>query len=272
VPKQRGVTNEEARPDPRRRLLNAGADLMVEDAQRNPFAALRLRTLCARAGLSSGAFYVHWEDLDSYYTDLGHHLVVGDGDLYVGDFTQLQRTIDELDGLPLLEAVLRLADFDLQLLLANREWDASSLFTLTWGRNRHREESAEGYRQVDGHIADVYGNLLARHGRRARPPLTLDQVATTLQSLIEGSAQRHRIDPDAISPSGGSPSSYAIGVAGLLAVLTSRDDDDTDLMTVLGQLLAGNASPDRTPTRRPATPRARRAVQKASVAGRDVAR
>lgn len=238
MPKQRGVTNEEARADSRRRLLEAGADLMVEDAQRNPFAALRLRTLCARAGLSSGAFYVHWTDLDSYYADLGQHLVIGDGDLFAEDFAQLRQTVESVRDFPLLEAVFRLADADLQVLLDNKQWDASSLFTLTWGRNRHREDSAAGYRQVDRHIADTYGALLTHHRRKPRAPLTLDQVATTLQSLIEGSAQRHRVDPTAVDPpSGGGQGSYAIGAACLLAVLTAREDEDTDLTTLLTTLL-----------------------------------
>ena len=56
--------NEEARERSRAALLQAGADLLVENALRNPFAALRLRGICERAGYSTGAFYLHWATVD----------------------------------------------------------------------------------------------------------------------------------------------------------------------------------------------------------------
>ena len=42
--------NDEARERSRAALLQAGADLLVENAARDPFAALRLRSICERAG------------------------------------------------------------------------------------------------------------------------------------------------------------------------------------------------------------------------------
>ena len=56
--------NDEARERSRAALLQAGADLLVENALRNPFAALRLRGICERAGYSTGAFYLHWSKID----------------------------------------------------------------------------------------------------------------------------------------------------------------------------------------------------------------
>src|SRR6266851_3961654 len=66
--------NEEARERSRAALLQAGADLMVEAVSRNPFASLRLRAICERSGYSTGAFYLHWDNLDEYYNHLAEHL------------------------------------------------------------------------------------------------------------------------------------------------------------------------------------------------------
>ena len=67
--------NEEARARSRATLLKAGADLMVENVLENPFASLTLRSICKRADYSTGAFYLHWANIDEYYTDLAKKLV-----------------------------------------------------------------------------------------------------------------------------------------------------------------------------------------------------
>ena len=74
MPRKTGP-NDAARERSRAQLLQAGADLMLDQATQNPFAALRLRRLCEKAGLSTGAFYVHWATMEQYYDDLAEHLV-----------------------------------------------------------------------------------------------------------------------------------------------------------------------------------------------------
>ena len=81
--------NEEARQRSHDALLRAGADLLVEHATQKPFAALRLRSICAKADLSTGAFYLHWDNLDQYYQALVSYLIAGDKQIWTADFAAL---------------------------------------------------------------------------------------------------------------------------------------------------------------------------------------
>src|SRR5579863_8710373 len=111
--------NDEARERSRAALLQAGADLMLEDVTRNPFAALRLRRLCERAGLSTGAFYVHWASLDEYYSDLAKQLTDGEELFFSADFDSMSELANQRLPETVLATVVRLADRDLSLLVSN---------------------------------------------------------------------------------------------------------------------------------------------------------
>src|SRR6185437_391549 len=107
-------------------LLQAGADLMLEDALQKPFAALRLRRLCERAGLSTGAFYVHWDRLEDYHDDLGRYLTEEDEQAFAKEFDEMAATAATAasDAEDPLKVLFRVADLDLHLLVSNPMWDA----------------------------------------------------------------------------------------------------------------------------------------------------
>src|ERR1700722_18341939 len=107
--------NDQARERSRAALLQAGANLLVESALRNPFAALRLRGICERAGYSTGAFYLHWANIDDYYNDLGNLLAADDS--FDGDFAELMKAAESGAEASALTAIARVADLDLQLLV-----------------------------------------------------------------------------------------------------------------------------------------------------------
>src|SRR4051794_31823345 len=106
-----GKSNEEASQESRRALIRAGAELLQEEAHRNPFAGLRVRKICERAGYSSGAFYLHWSDADEYQRDLGRFLLADDAQNFEPDLAALQACAEatELDQ---LAALAELADED----------------------------------------------------------------------------------------------------------------------------------------------------------------
>src|ERR1700689_346875 len=111
--------NEESRQRSREALLRAGAGLLVEHALRKPFAALPLRSICAKADLSTGAFYMHWDNLDQYYQALVRYLIAGDKQIWAADFAALMELATApAEGNP-LDALTRVADEDLRLLVAN---------------------------------------------------------------------------------------------------------------------------------------------------------
>ena len=234
-------SNIEARDRSRAAILQAGADLIVEHASRHPFAALRLRGLCDRAGYSTGAFYVHWASLDEYYDDLAKHLS-GD-EMFGAEFQALAELADCCAELDAVDAIARVADEDLGLLVRNEVWDAEELMNVTWGRTRYRERTARGYEHHDKAGGEIYGSILARKGREPRPPLDWDQIGRVIQAIAEGLGLRYKIDPNAVPPTSDSHLGiYAMSVAAVLAVLTRPIGDDTDANEAIRALLQTSAS------------------------------
>jgi AcrR family transcriptional regulator/SAM-dependent methyltransferase len=228
--------NEEARQRSRAALLQAGADLMVESVLRNPFAALRLRGICERAGYSTGAFYLHWANVDEYYNDLAELLAADDS--FDDDMAALKEVSDNSAGASALAAITRVADRDLQLLVDNPLYDAMELLNVTWGRSRFRPQMAHGYKVFDRDIGEVYGAVLTERGREPRPPLDWDSIGAILQALIEGFTLRYKVDPTAVPQSSEAGlGMYATAVAAVLAVTTRPVGADTNLSEAIQALL-----------------------------------
>jgi AcrR family transcriptional regulator len=234
--------NDEARARSRAAFLQAGADLLVESAQRNPFAALRLRAICARAGYSTGAFYQHWPDVGTYNDDLAGLLAADDA--FDNDMAVLEEVGRAGAAATALAALARVADRDLELLVGNGLYDAMELLNVTWGRSHFRAQFAHGYQVSDHDIGRVYGTILARRGREPRPPLDWDRIGTILQALIEGFTLRHKVDPAAGALSSESDLGlYATAVAAVLAVVTRPVGDDASLGEAVETLLDGQPRP-----------------------------
>jgi AcrR family transcriptional regulator len=234
--------NDEARERSRAALLRAGADLMIEDALQQPFAALRLRRLCERAGLSTGAFYVHWARLEDYHADLARHLTEEDELGFADEFDAMTRAAAMSSGDSPLQALSRVADLDLHLLVSNQMWDAMELVNLTWGRTYFQDQLARGYQLIDRMTGELYGSILAQAGRSPRPPWTWETIGTVLQALAEGVGLRHKIDPGAVAGTSESvPGLYATAVAAVLTMLTRPAGDEASSAEAIGALL-GSAS------------------------------
>lgn len=241
TPRRSRKTNAERRDESRNALLNAGADLVVKASQVNPFAALRVRQICDAAQYSTGAFYLHWENVDEYHDALSQYLLVLDGEAWETDFSAMAAIARDTAVDDPLSALFRIAESDFNSLISNPTWDAMELLMLTWGRTRYRDEAVEGFKQVDRMTARAYGLLLKRLERETRPPFTAEQVATLLQGLVEGLGLRHRVDPDSVTGTAAAdkPTSlYPLGAACLLAVMTRPKGDDRDAVDLLRELLS----------------------------------
>ena len=235
--------NDEAREKSRAALLQAGADLLVEHASRSPFAALRLRGLCARAGYSTGAFYMHWTSVEEYYDELARHLAE-DEHKFDAVFAVLAHEAEASSEAGALQAVMHVAKRDFRLLVEDPLWDASELMNVTWGRTRFREPVARGYETVDEGTGQVYASVLTQRGREPRPPLDWDRIGAILQGLVEGLGLRYKIDPIGAPPSSDSALDlYATTVAAVLAVLTRPIGDDASVDEALHTLLDAGESP-----------------------------
>ena len=244
MPRKTGP-NQEARERSRARLLHAGADLMLDQAKQNPFAALRLRRICEKAGLSTGAFYVHWATMEEYYNDLAEFLTEGNELGFQADFASLSELAETDAQQCAATAIAHLAKRDLELLVGNPLWDAMELVALTWGRTHFREDIKQGYATIDRVTGQIYGSALAKRGREPRPPLDWEGIGAILQALVEGFGLRYKIDPT-VPLSSPEPAFdlYATAVAAVLAVLTRPVGDDANACECIKGLLDTIPSPN----------------------------
>ncbi len=217
---------------------------MIEDALHKPFAALRLRRVCERAGLSTGAFYVHWDKLEDYHADLARHLTEEDELGFAAEFAAMTKAAAIGPGESPLTALSRLADLDLRLLVDNPIWDAMELVNLTWGRTSFRDQLARGYQTIDRQTGELYGSILAQAGREPRPPWTWEAIGVILQALAEGVGLRHKIDPASVPATTQSePGLYVTAVTAILAVLTRPAGDKTRAKQAIETLINTQTEP-----------------------------
>ena len=231
--------NEDARRRTREKLLQAGADLMVEHSQQNPFAALRLRAICDRAGYSTGAFYERWSNIDEYHQDLAEHLAAAaDEAAVMEDLASIPGYVQASGETSALGTILIAADRDFHLLLEDPLQDAMQLLSVTWGRTRFQQQMADGYRHLDHATGEAYGKVLRQLGREPRPPFDWDRIGVVLQSLVEGFWMRGKVDPESVpSSTEAGPGLYATVVAAVLAVLTQPAGDTATVDDTLRALL-----------------------------------
>jgi AcrR family transcriptional regulator len=234
--------NEAARERSRAALLEAGADLMVEHVLQNPFASLKLRAICERAGYSTGAFYLHWANIEEYYADLAGKLAADDK--FDADMAALKEVGERNAEASTLTAITRVADRDIELLVGDPLYDAVQLLAVTWGRTQLRKQFADAYRAFDHGLGQAYGSILSKRGREPRPPLDWDLIGAMLQAVIEGFTLRSKVDPTAVPQSSGSDlGPYATAVAAVLAVVTRPANDVANLDVALRALFDGRTNP-----------------------------
>jgi AcrR family transcriptional regulator len=216
--------------------MDAGAAMLLEEATRNPFAGMRVRELCSRAGYSTGAFYAHWSDSQQFHLELANHLLAG---ALEEDFEDLGSAAERAAQLGGLEAIVQLADSDIEILLRNEQWDAVELLTVTWARTSLREAACKGYRTMDTLTAQTYQVVLDALDREPREPLELRHIGVVLQALVEGFTLRAKVDPEGIrSPGKGTPSLYSTAIAAVLVALTCPRGEAGSVVEVLDEELA----------------------------------
>ena len=186
----------------------------------HPFAALRVRDICDRAGFSTGAFYLHWGSVEDYFDALSDYFLAQDSEMFGADFATTARIARETPIADPLAALRRVASADFEALITNEQWDAVELFLMTWGRTRFRKKALRGYHEVDRITAETCGVLLERIGRQPREPFTLQQVASLLQALAEGLGLRHRVDPETLDATHRSQRDARLPAMGIACLIT----------------------------------------------------
>lgn len=176
-----GAASRPARPEVRRRLLEAAAD---EFAERG-FAAARLAEIARRAGFTKGAVYSNFESKQDLFAEL-----FAERSLEVAG-----RVLAEIAGLGVADAAGRGGETISTWLVGDPGW---ALLVLEFGVQAAREPAiAEAYlrerRSLRRQLEELIGARAAEWGIADRVDARI--LAITVMALISGLMLEHAVDP-----------------------------------------------------------------------------
>lgn len=158
---------------------------------------IKVTEVARRANMTTGAIYHHWDSQDAYRAELMDLLLapitLQDSELLGGVLELViagELSLAELAGLVAWDNLTQLVD--------NEQFNVQVGF---WSRRSDPEIARRlraSYRELADRRAVSIGLFLAAYGRRMRPPLTEDDLVTSLSALAEGLAIRRAVEPDAV--------------------------------------------------------------------------
>jgi AcrR family transcriptional regulator len=229
-------------------LIEAGAKEYFESAAADPFQGLSMTAVAARANVSRNALLYYWKTKNEYTKSLAMYLLEMNS-LFDQTEEALKFTVEKAQKLKPWAAIQAVADADLSW-LDIPEWPSVEMLTLFASRNEQlREHATKGFRDIDESTwTNYYAPVAQLCGRTPRLPLTGSQIGLLLQALVEGAGIRRLVEPTAFcSPDEESKSELlAYGVAAILALCTSTEDDTR----TMGQVIKETFGTNRTPRKR----------------------
>jgi len=156
-------------------------------------------TVATNLGLTSGAIYHHWDSYDDYRDELLVELlsagrfpaVAGYDEAFIGQLSDLAGIVELIRAMT-EEAWREVLDDHRQLRTNLGLWARDED-----GVTRRLEDQ---YRHLAKEWGAVIDNGLRQCGLEARPPFTIDSVATVLAAMVEGLAVRATTEPAATPP------------------------------------------------------------------------
>jgi AcrR family transcriptional regulator len=193
-----GLTRAERGERTRERMLEAGLLLLRNEPSELLFKQLAPEAIASRAGVSSGAFYHHFDDLDGFSMSLlGHALEQKPNPPFAAAVGGFEKTVAA--GGTFLEGLMAGGAATLEYQETNATF---ALGLMVWARS-HRDPQLRAclgrmYSIVQGDMVDYFGLILGALGRRIRPPYTAEQLAAVFIALYEGLTIRRAIDRDLV--------------------------------------------------------------------------
>ncbi len=188
----------EAAAETRRALLEAGAELLCEQPVGALLSQVTALEVARRARRTTGAFYHHWEDQESYQQELLAYTLDPER------INSTARTADTVTAalqqrVPLEELVRRAARENFDVVSEN---PYVPLNLALWAKQAQDEKVRallrDQYQAVRARLVPIYEALFEMIGVVPRPPFTVDMFAVTLNALVEGLVIRAAVDPDAV--------------------------------------------------------------------------
>ena len=179
-------------------LLDAGLAVLREDPMERLFEKLEARSIAARAGVTTGAFYHHFDSQDSYVHALLEYALGQDPN---PPFAQAIAEYGErvAAGATFLDAVTAASTRMIEFARS----DATFVLQMAVWAKAHRDIELSRrldrmYSQVEAEQAAVYEGVLESLGREMRPPFQINAVACSLMAVFEGLSLRQAVSPDAV--------------------------------------------------------------------------
>lgn len=212
----------------RQRLLDIGRELVFEQPVVNGVDLVRVTDVARRAGVTAGAVYHYWESQDDFRDDVLTELLEED-QLPHPDYVTEGR--DRVRNAPSpVEATAAVA---VTLADAAGRGGLLPLFVGLWAERQEdlASDLKASHDRYDEVFVTVVTELLSAHGLAIRPPLTIEQLTSSLLATCTGFAIRHRGDPGSVRPliEGGPEGQWDLATATVVAILcASVHRVDTD--------------------------------------------
>jgi AcrR family transcriptional regulator len=187
----------------RKKLLDAGMDLIRELTPAQLLEALSAKVVTRHVGMTTGAFYAHFPDHASYIDALLEHgLTSSDDEL------QIQSKTFEMFVAYANAPDTHLVDDFLEIVETNFQWCVETVhvfdfLALLWGRRgdpRVRELLQARYKKAMDEYVVAEQMIADRWNVQYREPLDMRTGAELMNAFFEGVIMRHCIDPDVITP------------------------------------------------------------------------
>lgn len=185
----------------RQLLLEAGRRLLTERGLPEE-VSLKLTDVLADVQMSTGAAYNIWDNQAAYRADLALHIA---SEFRWADSTAIVEAIGRLPTDATMYDWIRTAcDTYFPFFVANLDFFVVLKF---WGVEEPSTELVEaiqaGYSTLHDEFKFFYEASLGHFGYRVVSPYTVDDITTMVTAAIEGTALRHRFEPERLESAGG---------------------------------------------------------------------
>lgn len=185
----------------RESMLEAGLAMLRDAPADHLFERLQAQAISARAGVTTGSFYHHFDGQDGFVAALLEYALAKD---HNPPFAEAVKSFEAqlTAGASFLDALTASCTHVLDWQTANPTFALQLAVTAKSHRDPALAKRLERmYRQVEAEMDGYYQAILTLLGREMRPPFTLTDLTGTVMAMFEGLSIRRMVNPAAI-PSG----------------------------------------------------------------------
>lgn len=184
----------------RLRLLEAGLDLWNRQPTERVFDDLEAKAVCARAGVTTGAFYHHFEDGSSFVTELLEHaLTKNPNPPFAAAVPEFERQLEE--GSSFAQALIAACEETLRFQDTNTTFPIELAVWSKTGRDPRLVRLLDRMdTMVEHETGTYYALVLEALGREMRPPYETEDLAAVFLALFKGLSLRKRTSRDRVPP------------------------------------------------------------------------